>query len=759
MLTMSGVSVPACRRALALLLSVAGASRGLPAQPMAPSPSQPAVVRLSIAQVADSVALAGDSARAVAILDSVVRIDKRNAAAWHQLGLLQWNMARSARDPSYMKDQKKIRLLIAADSALRLASRFAPDSARFHLDLSRFSIESGLSTVRFASREQTSDGYDAAKRTGDRLRFADAADMMGMGAWRMYEGIANRALTTDQQKVQLGSANNWDRSKGRDYINSIAKKIEPPTGKVDFEKSLAYFQESVGADSTNLRYSRHLFMAYAERNRWDDLLRTASARTRQFPHDYQAQLAVGLAQHRRGEETAARLAFDSAFVMMDDAESARLARFTRILRPNPGKKLQGTGGDSLGYSALPPAQQRGLEAMYWVMSDPLALTTENEHRLEFLARVVFADFRWTVDELNLRGADSDRGDIHVRYGPPDYEVNVSGSSQGSSTNDAGNVLVWSYRNGLTFFFDSPPGFGNARIAMADRDFVETVKNTVPVSWSNVPATRMLDTIPMRIARFRSGADSSDAVIAARVAIDSLVASSGLDRAPVDVEVRIFDQFVKVVGLEVEQSTFTTTGANDPLDRVWTRRVGPGINVVRVEALQTDSKRGARAMARLTPSVNVGFGMSDVLLGSKPELRSGVTAPTRWRDIAMTPNVGSIAQGSSLGLLWEMYDLVPRDGVTKYRVAITVEREDRKGAVGFAVRVLDNVGRAVGRTQQQSRDRFTISFDRQGSALPVLVEYLSVDMSKAPAGGYRLSVEVTDLSNQKKTARNTEFRIR
>jgi hypothetical protein len=151
-------------------------------------------------------------------------------------------------------------------------------------------------------------------------------------------------------------------------------------------------------------------------------------------------------------------------------------------------------------------------------------------------------------------------------------------------------------------------------------------------------------------------------------------------------------------------------------------------------------------------------MSDVLLGSKPELRDGVTMPSRWRDVAITPSVGSFARNSAIGLLWEMYDLVPRDGITKYRVAITVEREDRMGAVGFAVRVLDNVGRAVGRSQQ-SRDRFTIAFERQGGAVPVQVEYLSLDMTQAPPGGYRLRVEVTDLANQKKAARSTTFRVR
>ena len=86
--------------------------------------------RPSVAQTADSLAANGDTAQAVALLASAVRRDRRDAAAWHQLGLLQWNQARSARDPNFVKDQKKIRLLIAADTALRLATKLAPDSAR-----------------------------------------------------------------------------------------------------------------------------------------------------------------------------------------------------------------------------------------------------------------------------------------------------------------------------------------------------------------------------------------------------------------------------------------------------------------------------------------------------------------------------------------------------------------------------------------------------------------------------------------------------
>ena len=755
---MSDRVVRATRRTLVVLLPAtlaALATRALIAQPMSPPP----MARISAAHIADSIAANGDTARAVALLDSAVRRDRRNAAAWHQLGVLQWNQARSARHPTFMKDQQKIRMLSAADTALRLATQLAPDSARYWLSLSRFNLQSGVSTMRFASSGQARDGMSAAERSGETLLLAEAADMAGMAAWRSYDALANRGLPSGMSKIQLENTNNWNRKNARDYVNSIASKIEPPTGDNDHATALGYFSRAVAADSSNLRYSRHLFMAYAERKQWRDLATVATRRATQFPLDFQAQLALGLAYHRLANEKGATRAFDSAFVLMDETEANRLKNLSRILRPRAPKDVKGQIGDSASWAKLPSSQRDGLESMFWMMSDPLALTQENEFRLEFLARVVFADFRWTIDEMDLRGADTDRGDVYVRYGPPDFEMTIPGSTTDTRTRlDGGVTLVWDYDHQLTFFFDLQPGFATGRLSLFDRNYVEALRDAIPVSFANVPAARLLDTIPIRITRFRSGADSSDAVIAARVPIDSLVRANTRDRVPVDIDLRIFDQFVKVRGMESDQLTFARDSGHAPLDRTWTRRLGPGINVVRVEALQADSKRGARAMSRLDPTTNVGFGMSDVLLGSKPELRNGLTRPSRWRDIEITPNAGSLTRGSSIGLLWELYDLVPRDGSTTYRVAISVEREDRMGATGFAVRLLDNVGRAVGRAQQ-SRDRFTISFDRQGSALPVLVEYLSLDMTQAPAGGYRLRVEVTDLANQKKTARNTGFIVR
>lgn len=713
----------------------------------------------SVAALADSIATSGDSARAYALLDSALHRQKNDGPAWHQFGLLSWNMAKSKRSATYISDPKTIKLLRTADSALRLATQFSPDSARFWITLGRFNLTSGVASMRFAASGEVSNALGAATRMGDSVMIAMSSDEVGMATWRRYEPVANRAFMSDgQQKIQLSMFNTFSRDKARDFIDSYIHKINPPTGEKDYLEAFEQFKRAVNADPTNLRYSRHLFMALGERGRWNEMFDLATRRAQAYPLDYQAQLAKGLALHRMGNDKGAQSAYDAAFALMDEDEQSRLSRFTRILRPQPTKATKGTVGDSLAFSKLPSAQQRGLEQMYWLMNDPLTLTSENEFRVEFLSRVVWSDFRWTNEDLNLRGADTDRGDIFVRYGPPDLEITVPGNASFQASNTDGSVtLVWGYRIGLVFFFDLPPGFSTARFAFVDRDNVDQIKSAVPVSWDNIPSTRMIDTIPVRVARFRAGSDSTDIVIATRIPLDSLVRGLDVTSAPVDIDFRIFDQFVRVKGVESDQQAVRPDSTTAPVSRLWQRRLGPGINVIRIEALQADSRRAARASVRVNPDASSGFGMSDILLGNKPAPKDG-QATRRWSDVAINAGTGSYARGTSVGMLWELYELAARDGNSKYRVSIAVERTDRSAVGNFAARVFDGLGRTLGR-EQTSRDKLTISFDRTAAASPTLVEYLSLDLSDASPGTYRLRIDVLDLTNAKKTSRQTEFVIR
>lgn len=711
----------------------------------------------STAFIADSVALAGDSASAMSMLEAAVRREKGDASSWHQLGLLNWNMAKAKRSAGFISDKKVIQRLLVADSALRIATKLAPDSARFWLSLARFNRTSGVPTMNFAASGQASHALEAATRTGDSLLMANAADEVGMAVWRRWEPVAKRALDPNGMGISLASI---QRNKAADYLRSVAKRIEPPTGQADYSKAYEQFRTASTIDRTSQRYGRHLFMALGEQNRWEEMREIARKRVAAYPLDYQSWQALGLALHRLNDERGATIAFDSAAATMDDEERERMTRFTRILRPmalkdKRGRDVIAAAGDAKSFAKLEEGPRRGLEAMYWMMSDPLALTNENEFQLEFLSRVVYADFRFGNEDLNIRGADTDRGDIYVRYGPPSHEVTV-GANGNQSLQSV--TLAWVYPDDLTFFFDLIPGLAIARTMFNDKDYVDQVRTNMPVRWDNVPSTKLLDTIPIRIARFRAGGDSVDAVVAARVPVDSLVRGLGMTRVPVDVDFRLFDQFVKVRGVESQQSSFAPDSVTNPIARTWVRRLGPGINVVRVEAMQLDSKRAARAMSRIDPERTNGFGMSDVLLGGKPALKNGARAAGRWTDVEIEPNAGTYNAGSSIGMVWEMYDIVPAAGQAKYRLSVAVDRVDRTGIGRIAARLVDGIGRTLGR-EQAGRNNLTISFDRTVAAAPTLVEFLSLDLSEASPGEYRLRVEVTDMSSGLKTSRETAFRIR
>jgi hypothetical protein len=227
------------------------------------------------------------------------------------------------------------------------------------------------------------------------------------------------------------------------------------------------------------------------------------------------------------------------------------------------------------------------------------------------------------------------------------------------------------------------------------------------------------------------------------------------RAPVDIDIRVFDQFVAVRGVESAQASFAPDSVRSPTGRSWVRRIGPGLNLVRVEALQADSKRAARAMARVESDLGSGFGMSDVLLGTAPSPRGNGVA-RGWRDIETTPSAGTFSD-PRIGLVWEIYELTNREGQSKYRIDISVERVT-KGLSGFAARVVDNLGRTVGR-EQRGMNRLTFGFDRTSAAANTLVEYLTINLSDASAGEYRLRVSVTDSATRQKRERVSTFHVK
>ncbi len=726
-------------RRIAVALAIASAAR-------AQAVHSPAAAQL------DSLVAAGDSSGALKLTDQLLRADPKNAEVFYRRGMLAWGMSRSERRVGFIRDQNVIDLLRVADSSLRIATMYAPDSGRYWMELGRFFLNSNLATLRFQAASIFGKAVDAARRSGDSALVAETADEAGMVYWRRYEAVADRRNLRQNQQVDLSIYRN-DPKALNNFLETMVWQPTVFSGEGDYLKSSDYFAEALRADPNNPRALRHAMMALADRKRWEELKQLSQRRLDIAPWDPNAWLGRGLAAHRLNDDRDATIAFDSALAFLSPRDRARFTRLSRILRPEGGSRAKQDSNrfsDSARYEGLPAAERARLERYYWMLSDPLTLTPGNEHWIEFLARVAYSEFMWTSDDFDLKGADTDRGDVHIRYGPPQTVIGFQPNGRGI------NETMWLYSDGLNFVFRAPPTWGTASLTQSWLEVVEEWKKRSPVQWNNVDHN--IDSISLQVARFRADADSGDIFVVAELPIDSLVKGLDLARAPIDIDLKVYEANAE---LSIRDSTreMVTIGQSQPARvRAWRERLARGTHVYRVEALQPDNVHGARGLGSFELESDAGgFAISDVLVADNIAPRGDAASATRWRDFNIVPSVGRFRRGQSMSLLWETYGLAAQDGSNKYRIAITLDKVQRKGAGAFVARIIGGAAEALG-VNARGKGKVTLTFARQAPAIPVSVDHYALDLGGAPPGEYTLLVEVTDLVTSKKVTRKTTITV-
>ena len=85
---------------------------------------------------------------------------------------------------------------------------------------------------------------------------------------------------------------------------------------------------------------------------------------------------------------------------------------------------------------------------FWTERDPLFLSPLNERLMEHCGRVAYANLRYSDPYQELKGWDTDKGELYIRYGPPKRRVVQAGEF------NRARVEVWRYDE-FTLWFKNP----------------------------------------------------------------------------------------------------------------------------------------------------------------------------------------------------------------------------------------------------------------------------------------------------------------
>jgi len=681
--------------------------------------------------VAESLALVGDTAAAIATYEAWLERSRRDAEAHYRVGLLYWS--RSLDDGPVSADRR------AAEEHLRYATRYQSDSAKYWL---------GLADVfRRATEASMRVQWGAALRRARATALASGSPMLplveyqtGRMAWEQYERHGRRWSFPIGQPGQLPAANSptaW-----RDMENMLETTIRPLPDSWEgaYRDALRHLDEAARLDPGHVAAVGLLSIALGEQDRWAEALETTTALTAAVPDSARAWLVHGMVLARIGRYTDAQAAQERGLALWDGDSRARYEDLARIL---PRRR-------SHVWREATSAEREADGALYWSVAQPLLITGANEVRTEYLARVTYVDLRWS-EPFGPAGWESDRGSVYVRWGPP---------ALWGTLDD--NQTFWVYPDLRLFFaFKGRSGFTYVRFADEHQFVYEDRADGQPASFANVPALRRIDSAVVQVAQFRgSRPDSTDVTVFGFVPVGRM--TRGAPRATVSLRTAAYvrGERFDAIAENVRDEQVTVADSTQFEHRSWRFLVPPGERVVRVEATTPELERGARSQQIIDVRRfdRDSFQLSDVLVARRLEPRD--STPESWRDFLIEPSPGLLTPGEQLGLLWETYNLAPDSGaIVHYRVEVSVRVGGMLREGGLHVRIVGGVLDAMG-LSARGDERLALSYEVEAPAASSgrYVDYLVVDFDRVPSAAYEVTVTIVDLVTGAQASARRQFAV-
>jgi GWxTD domain-containing protein len=684
----------------------------------------------------------GDTATALELLDRALALDPRLAEAHFHRG--QILALRSSARATDFEDRRE------AQASLEAALRYDPDNPLYLLELGKLMLKQ---QIRLDAERVFKRALDAAARA-DAATLAEVHYQLGL----MRETQWLRFSLRHNLPFNVAQLNTDAAFRDARYIWDLldASYAPPDGGAEDRERMLYHFRAAIRANPAHVGANTHLLAYLYDEAPIDEYVAQARQFVRAAPSAPEAFLALGLGLHRAGNTDEAQGAFEYAMSLMTPEDRADFDNIARIMTKEMEER----------YASLSPDEQAEFRRRFWRQADPLFLTPANEFRLEYMARMAYADIRFGMPEYGLRGWETDRGLIYVRYGEPARKATFAPSTSSTGNPYAiGKVTtVWSYgREGPVFVFRQNPGYRNATFADDFRFYADDYRSVRPAVMAS-PSIPTPFELPMQVARFRGPGGALDIEVHSLVPRDRLSENAAVVNG--EVELGLFVQNEDAIEIIRETRSELVEFRSDSAAPQWIegwRVTLPQAKhyLVGVEAREPITWRAAagRALVEARSFPAGELAVSDLLLAREVEpLRP---EPVGRADFRIAPNPAMrYRPGEPVALYFEIYNLLPdAEQFASYEIelVVTVEEIEREGPA--LARIIGELADKWGLTQEGA-DAAQLRFRKEAHvrARDMVPEFFTVQFTDAPPGRYRLALTVRDRNAERTVTTEREFRV-
>jgi GWxTD domain-containing protein len=710
--------------ALAVLLSLA-----LAAPLSAQEPQLYADARQALAD--------GDTLAALTALRALTDSEPGYAPGWGLLGIVLTEVA-SGVETDFQQRRE-------ADRALRTAWRLDPSNPTYLMALGSLMRKQQM---YFDARRVLNRARKALEDTPpEEIAPAERAYLwyeLGLHHEDVYLDTRNLVLVPQlpvftPECGSLGSfCLNFTRPKAFNEYFMSATSIEED-GADDLEQMADAFRRALEADPKHAGAFRRLAVHLIDQGEYSAAEQLTQRFQEESPNNPWGYLTLGLIQQRMGRDSLAEAQFDRGISLAGRDIAEHYLDIHYVLRDELAERYEEADSET----------RRAVEDVIWRKSDPLYLSPGNEVRVSHLARMSFADL-WFEDPSEGRwGSDSERGQVYVRYGEPEriWQVQRDPSKEpgGSLARGGGRWIFWNYGWDLpNFIFEKQLRYRHAShvMASASKSLEEGAKSIEPAVYST---TFEIIDYPAQIARFRGAADSIVEVdIYAEAPAEELLEQRDT------IELGLF-LFAGTRYTEIFRRVLRAPLAPVPRAITYSLPLPAGTYSYSLEA-RPPGKLAAVNKGEIVadPFRDGTLAVSDLVLADTVVPKT-LDSPADRRAFAIEVNRRRVFDRDlPVGAYWEVYGLVTDpEGFANYKIELSVTDAEGKG-------VLAKVAGAFGFGDD---DDIELTYERvvrfNGERVP---EYISIELAGNEPGEYRLTIEVEDLSSEKRATVDRTFQL-